>query len=146
MMRIWVPGYDEVEAFFNNYKKFGNQIKKERDRLASICWKQTSYLRRDPTRAYSETSAIQRYIEIYDEQNDFLNSLLNRLEKEHNATFNYYLSLLDSPVQVRIITMFYKDGYTWVKIGLEVDYSPNQCANIRNQAIAVIADKIQGGL
>lgn len=137
MTRIWVPGYDEVLDVFERYKRQDKNIEKAKDRLASICWKQTSYIKRDPIKAYQEVPALQRYIELREENQQMLNAQIDKIKPLRDKVFSM-LELVEHPEKT-VMYMYYVLDYSWIKVGMETNYNANWCKEIRNNAIAKIA-------
>ena len=144
MTRIWVPGYDEVLDLFERYKKQDKNIERAKDRLASACWKQTSYLRRDPIRAYQEAPALQKYIEMREELNDALSKQIDLIKPMRDKILSM-LELLDHPHKT-VLYLHYVLDYTWVKVSQEINYSEDWCWSLRDRAIAIIATSLQSGI
>lgn len=140
MTKIWVPGYDEVLEKFEQYKKQDKNVERAKDRLMQICWKQTSYIRRDPIRAYQEAPALQRYVELREERNK---ELIRQVEKtkDMEKEIMEMLDLVDDPHK-KILRMFYVEDCTWVKIGMETNYNANYCVDLRDRAICIIAQNL----
>lgn len=138
MTKIWVPGYDEVLEKFERYKQQDKNVEKAKDRLMQICWKQTSYIRRDPIRAYQEAPALQQYIELREERNEELIRQIEKI-KDLQKEIMEMLDLLDDPHRT-ILYMFYMLDCSWVKVSMEINYSIAQCKNIRDSAIVQLAD------
>lgn len=141
MTRIWVPGYDEVLDLFETYKKQDKNIERAKDRLASACWKQTSYLRRDPIRAYQEAPALQKYIEMREELNDALSRQIDLIKPMRDKILSM-LELLDHPEKT-VLYMYYVLDYSWVKVSQEVMFADSHCRHLRDQALATIAHTLE---
>ena len=137
MTRVWVPGYDEVLEIFERYKKANKNIEKAKNVLMSICWQQTSYIRRDPVKAYQEAPALQRYIELRETRNEELIRQIEKVKPLEKQVLEM-LDLLDDPHKT-ILMMHYVLDYSWVKVGMETNYTDRQCRTIRQDGIAKIA-------
>ena len=138
MTRVWVPGYDEVLEIFERYKKANKNIEKAKNALMSICWQQTSYIRRDPVKAYQEAPALQRYIELRETRNEELIRQIEKVKPLEKQVLEM-IELLDDPHKT-ILMMYYVLDYTWVKVGIETDYNKDHCLTLRDAGIAKIAD------
>lgn len=140
MTRIWVPGYDEVLDVFERYKRQDKNVERAKDRVMSACWKQTSYIKRDPIKAYQEVPALQRYIELREQNSEELCRQIDLLKPLRDKVFSM-LELIEHPEKT-MLYMFYILNHEWVKVSLETSYSLSQCKEIRNIAIAKIASII----
>ena len=136
MTKIWVPGYDEVLEKFERYKQQDKNVERAKDRLMQICWKQTSYIRRDPIRAYQEAPALQRYVELREERNEELIRQIEKI-KDLQKEIMEMLDLLDDPYRT-ILHMYYVLDYSWVKVSMEVNYNFYYCLELRDKAICAL--------
>jgi len=137
MTRIWVPYYDEVLNLFEHYKNQDKRIKRAKDELASHCYKQTSYIRKDPTNSFCDVPALMRFVEQQESLAEELNNQLNRIEELQKKVL-FLLNKIYDPHN-KIIKYFYIFDYTWVKISVETGYEKRQCIRFRDEAIREMA-------
>jgi hypothetical protein len=143
MTRIWVPGYDEVLELFDQYKKQSHKIEQQKDKLMSICWKQTSYLKRDPVKAYQEVPALQKYIEAREEEAEELCKQIDKGAEIKGKVFAL-LETIDGIERDVIIARYHK-RMSWVQVMFEirelhdVAYTERNLMLIHDQAIAKMA-------
>jgi len=144
MTRIWVPGYDEVLDVFERYKRQDKNVERAKDRVMSACWKQTSYIKRDPIKAYQEAPALQRYIELREQNSEELCRQIDLLKPLRDKVLSM-LELVEHPEKT-VLYMFYVLDHSWTKIAQEINYSDRQCRQHRDRGIALIAINSQTAL
>lgn len=148
MTRIWVPGYDEVLELFDQYKRQSHKIEQQKDKLMSICWKQTSYLKRDPVRAYQEVPALQKYVEAREEEAEELCKQIEKGKEIKRKAFAL-LETIDGIERDVIIARYHK-RMSWVQVMFEIrefhetSYAERNIKYIHDQAIAKMASRLTG--
>lgn len=137
MTRIWVPGYDEVLELFEQYKKQDKNVERAKDRVMSVCWKQTSYIKRDLIKAYQEAPALQRYIELREQNSEELCRQIDMLKPLRDKVLSM-LELVEHPEKT-VLYMYYVLDNSWVKVAQATNYNSVYCLAVRDRAIAQIA-------